>query len=60
MNTANKCSLIGADGRPRFGIYDGPLTSLNRDDFRPYGAQDGASYAKNWILKYRIKRWQYL
>ena len=60
MNTANKNSLIGIDGRPRFGIYNGPLTSLNLDDFRPYGAQGSSSYAKNWILKYRIKRWQYL
>jgi hypothetical protein len=60
MNTANKSPLIGIDGRPRFGIYNAPLTSLNLDDFRPYGAKDGASHAKSWILKYRIKRWQYL
>ena len=60
MNTANESSLIGIDGRPRFGIYSGPLTSLNLDDFRPYGAKDGASSAKSRILKYRIKRWEYL
>jgi hypothetical protein len=60
MNTANEGSLVGIDGRPRFGIYSGPLTSLNLDDFRPYGAKDGASCAKNRILKYRIKRWEYL
>jgi hypothetical protein len=60
MNTANESVLIGIDGRPRFGIYSGPLTSLNLDDFRPYGAKDGASSAKSRILKYRIKRWEYL
>jgi len=60
MNTANECSLIGIDGRPRFGIYGSPLTSLNLDDFRPYGVKDGESCTKSWILKYRIKRWEYL
>ena len=60
MNSANENSLIGIDGRPRFGVYSGPLTSLNLDDFRPYGAKDGASSAKSRILKYRIKRWEYL
>jgi len=60
MNTANESSLIGIDGRPRFGIYSEPLTFLNLDDFRPYGAKDGASSAKSRILKYRIKRWEYL
>ncbi|MFH0995675.1 MAG: DUF2804 domain-containing protein [Pseudomonadota bacterium] len=60
MNTATESSLIGIDGRPRFGIYSGPLTSLNLDDFRPYGAKYGASSAKKRILKYRIKRWEYL
>jgi hypothetical protein len=60
MNTANESALIGIDGRPRFGIYRGPLTSLNLDDFRPYGAKDRASCAKRRILKYRIKRWEYL
>jgi hypothetical protein len=60
MNPSNEGSLIGIDGRPRFGIYSGPLTSLNLDDFRPYGAKDGASCTKSWILKCRIKRWEYL
>ena len=60
MNTANESSLIGIDRRPRFGIYSGPLTSLNLDDFRPYGVKDGESSTKSWILKYRIKRWEYL
>jgi len=60
MKTANESSLIGIDGRPRFGIYCEPLTSLNLDDFRPYGSKDGASSAKSRILKYRIKRWEYL
>ena len=60
MSAVNEGSLIGADGRPRFGIYRGPLTSLNLDHFRPYGAKNSSSYAKNWILKYRIKRWEYL
>jgi hypothetical protein len=60
MHTANESALIGIDGRPRFGIYREPLTSLNLDDFRPYGAKDGASSAKSRILKYRIKRWEYL
>ena len=60
MNTANEGSLIGIDGRPRFGIYSGPLTSLNLDNFRPYGMKDSASSTKGWIFKYRIKRWEYL
>ena len=60
MHTANERSLIGIDGRPRFGIYTSPLTSLDLDDFRPYGENAGASSAKRWILKYRIKRWEYL
>ena len=60
MNTAEESSLIGVDGRPRFGIYSKPLTSLNLDDFRPHGAKDRASLTKSWILNYRIKRWEYL
>jgi Protein of unknown function (DUF2804) len=60
MNTAKESSLIGINGRPRFGIYSEPLTFLNLDDFRPYGAKDSASSAKSRILKYRIKRWEYL
>jgi hypothetical protein len=60
MNTEIKSSLIGVDGRPRFGIYSTPLTSLNLDDFRPHGAKDRASLTKSWILNYRIKRWEYL
>jgi len=60
MDTANESSLIGIDGRPSFGIYSGPLTFLNIDDFRPYGAKDVTSSTKSWILKYRIKRWEYL
>jgi hypothetical protein len=60
MHTANEGALIGIDGRPCFGIYREPLTSLNLDDFRPYGAKDSASSAKSRILKYRIKRWEYL
>jgi len=60
MDSANKSTLIGIDGRPRFGIYSGPLTFLNLDDFRPYGAKDGASSTRSRILKYRIKRWEYL
>jgi hypothetical protein len=60
MNRENESSLIGINGRPRFGIYSGPLTSLNIDDFRPYGAKDGTSLAKRWVLKCRIKRWEYL
>ncbi len=60
MNSANENSLIGMDGRPRFGIYGRPLTNLNLEDFRPYGRKDCASLTKSWILKYRIKRWQYL
>jgi hypothetical protein len=60
MYTANESSLIGIDGRPCFGIYNGPLTRLNIDDFRPYGVKDSTSFAKKRILKYRIKRWEYL
>jgi len=60
MNAANKSSLIGSDGRPRFGIYSRPLTSLNLDDFRPSGEKDSASSVNRWILKFRIKRWEYL
>jgi hypothetical protein len=57
---AKENALIGVDGRPRFGLYSSPLTSLQLDDFRPQGAKDRASLTKNWILKYRIKRWEYL
>jgi len=60
MITVHESSLIGIDGRPRFGIYGRPLTSLNLEDFRPYGAKGDSSSAKSWILKYRIKRWEYL
>jgi hypothetical protein len=60
MITAHESSLIGIDGRPRFGIYNGPLTSLNLEDFRPYGQKSGTSFARSRILKYRIKRWEYL
>lgn len=60
MKPANGSTLIGIDGRPCFGIYRGPLTSLNLDDFRPHGTKGRASLAKRWILKYRIKRWEYL
>jgi hypothetical protein len=57
MDIANESPLVGIDGRPRFGIYERPLTKLNPDDFRPYGKKDRASFAKSWILKYLIKRW---
>ena len=60
MDTANESSLIGVDGRPRFGLYSKPLISLNLEDFRPHGAKDRASLTKSWILNYRIKRWEYL
>jgi hypothetical protein len=60
MNTANENALIGMDGRPCFGIYPGPLTSLNLEDFRPYGEKEAASSSQKRILKYRIKRWEYL
>lgn len=53
-------SLIGTDGRPRFGIYRNPLKSLDLNDFRPYATKKTASLAKNRILKYRIKQWEYL
>lgn len=60
MNPANESSLIGVDGRPCFGIYHRPLTSLNLNDFRLHGTKGPTSLTKSWILKYRIKRWQYL
>lgn len=60
MEVEKETALIGVDGRPRFGLYRRPLTSLQLDDFRLHGAKDRASLAKNWILKYRIKRWEYL
>jgi hypothetical protein len=60
MNPAKESSLIGVDGRPCFGIYHRPLTSLNLNDFRPHGAKGRASLTKSWILNYRIKRWEYL
>jgi hypothetical protein len=60
MNPAKDSFLIGADGRPCFGLYRQPLSSLNLEDFRPYGAKDPTSLAKRWILRYRIKRWEYL
>lgn len=60
MNTRKESVLIGPDGRPCFGLYSQPLTALNLEDFRPYGTKDIASAAKRWILRYRIKRWEYL
>jgi hypothetical protein len=60
MITSNGSSLIGADGRPNFGIYSKPLTCLNLEDFRPYGEKDVVSSTKSRILKYRIKQWQFL
>ncbi|MBI4767774.1 MAG: DUF2804 domain-containing protein [Deltaproteobacteria bacterium] len=59
-NTAKESALIGVDGRPRFGLYSSPLTSLRLEDFRPHGSKDRASLTRRWILKYRIKRWEYL
>ena len=60
MLMMNENALIGRDGRPCFGVYDRPLTSLDLRDLRPYGAHAGISPAQRWILKYRIKRWEYL
>ncbi len=60
MHSAKESELIGSDGRPRFGIFDGPLTSFNLDDFRPYGTKNRVFSARKWILQYRIKRWEYL
>jgi hypothetical protein len=60
MNTANQNSLIGEDGRPRFGLYPSPLTSLNLNDFRPHGLKKPSWLTKRWILNYRIKQWEYL
>jgi hypothetical protein len=60
MNAAEDSALIGIDGRPRFGTYREPLTSLNLNDYRPYGVKDGAFSDKSRKLKYRIKRWEYL
>lgn len=60
MNKTKENSLIDMDGRPCFGICSSPLPSFNLDDFRPYSAKDRATLVKNWILKYRIKRWEYL
>jgi hypothetical protein len=60
MHTAKESELIGSDGRPRFGIFDGPLTSFNLDDLRPYGKKNRVFSARKWILQYRIKRWEYL
>ena len=39
MNTALETALIGADGRPRFGLYRSPLTSLRVEGFRLQGAK---------------------
>jgi len=52
--------LIGLNGRPLFGFYNQPSASLNLEDFRPYGVTGRDSAAKRWILRYRIKRWEYL
>lgn len=60
MDAVKESPLIGVDGRPRFGLYRSPLTSLGLEDFRPYGANDRASWTRRWILNYRIKRWEYL
>jgi hypothetical protein len=60
MKSVKEDSLIGDDGRPNFGVYTTPLTSLDLDKLRLPGAADGDSWRKRWILKYRIKRWEYL
>jgi hypothetical protein len=60
MNIGKESTLIGADGRPCFGLYPQPLTSLNLEDFRPHGMKAPSSLTQRWILHYRIKRWEYL
>jgi hypothetical protein len=51
--------LLGPDGRPNLGIFDGPLTDLSLDAFRPHG-QKKASHAQNEFMKdCRLKRWQF-
>jgi hypothetical protein len=60
MHSEKTQALIGPDGRPRFGLYNQPLDRLNLEDYRPYGHITCDSLTKKWILKYRIKRWEYL
>lgn len=60
MNNNNDNTLIGPDGRPHFGIFKQPPAALNLEDFRPYGAKKAATFSRKRILKYRIKRWEYL
>ena len=60
MAAEEKETLIDGQGRPRFGIHAAPLASFNLEDYRPYGLQKSVSLKKRLILRYRIKRWEYL
>ncbi|MEI7591501.1 MAG: DUF2804 family protein, partial [Deltaproteobacteria bacterium] len=55
-----KQSLIGANGRPNFGIYDTPLVDLSLEPLRLYGKQWSNNIARKFVLSYRIKRWEYV
>jgi hypothetical protein len=60
MNMADTNPLIGVDGRPRYGVYSTPLSPLNLEDFRPHGMKVRESFTKRWVLKHRIKQWEYV
>lgn len=52
--------LIGSNGKPLFGIHEGPITDLNLRDFRFHGSPR-VSKTKNDILRdFQLKRWQFM
>jgi hypothetical protein len=54
MPIDSRGKLIGAGGRPIFGLRDMPLVSLNINDFRPHGTKNkplfGPAGLKRWIF----------
>lgn len=51
--------LIAANGRPLFGLRDGPISDIRLDGFRLHG-QKKVSHAKNEFMKdFRLKKWQF-
>lgn len=59
MTDRQEVALIAGDGRPRFGLYPGPLTRLNPKDFRPYGKKK-KTLLNRLFLPFRIKQWLFV
>jgi len=61
MMAMNETTLVGAGGRPSFGIYKSPLHLLNPEDLRPYGEARKPPWPRNALIRFlRLKRWQYM